>query len=120
MKEFKEKFPSAINLSFIEKLADTIIRALFACKQVGIFHGDLHEGNIFISKPDSRTIENTTRIYIADFGYGGSHNDIQPKDDIKQFVSIIQNLLYSLNKTELNALDKILIDDYRDFFSKRF
>lgn len=120
LKEYKEKFPNAINLSFIEKLADTIIRALFACKNEGINHGDLHEGNILISKPDPRTIENTTRIYVADFGYGGSHNDIQPKDDIKQFVSIIQNLLSTLNKTELNALDKILIDEYRNFFSKKF
>lgn len=42
LNEYKEKFPAAINLSFIEKLADTIIRVLFACKQVGIFHGDLH------------------------------------------------------------------------------
>ncbi len=108
-----------IDIAFVEDIGLTILNVLFACKQVGIVHGDLHTGNILISNPDPRLIENKQTIYISDFGYGGSHNNKTPKDDTKQFFSIINNLLDKLHSTSLTAEQRIWLEKMRFFLDKK-
>lgn len=108
-----------LNLAFIEQLMEAILKVLLACSQTGIQHGDLHEGNILIQKPDPRQRGNPSLIKISDFGYGGSHNDKEPKDDFRQLYSIISNLLKKLTPSELNPRDKALYPKLRNFLDKR-
>ena len=91
-----------LDLALIELLGQTIIKVLYACQKVNILHGDLHRGNILIGKPDGRIVGSPKTIWITDFGYGGSHNQVQPKDDLKQLFSILSAFLHKLNKNELN------------------
>jgi len=111
--------PWALDIAFIEDIAETILRSLHACRAVGIQHGDLHEGNILISKPDPRILGSKRIIWISDFGYGGSHNEVQPKDDYKQLFAIISNLLRMLSSFDLNPRDKVLHNKMTEFLHKR-
>ena len=106
------------NLALIELLSQTIAKVLYACQKVDILHGDLHLGNIMISRPDERLLGSPKTIWITDFGYGGSHNQIQPKDDLKQLFSILSILLHGLNKSELNPRDRIVYDKIEVLNSK--
>lgn len=108
-----------LDLALIELLAQTIIKVLFACQKVDILHGDLHQGNIMISKPDERLVGSPNTIWITDFGYGGSHNQVRPKDDLKQLYSILSALLHKLNKSELNPRDRIVYDKIQELLDTK-
>ena len=56
------------DLALIELLAQTIVKVLYACQKVNILHGDLHHGNIMISRPDERLVGSPKIIWITDFG----------------------------------------------------
>jgi serine/threonine protein kinase len=107
-------------LPFVIELANVILRVLYACQKVKIFHGDLHAGNILISKPDDRLLDNKSNYYITDFGFGGSKNTKEPKDDVRQFNSIITNLLNQIRPQDLTPEQKILHEKIRLFLAKRF
>ncbi len=119
LKKYIESLPWPLDLAFIENIAKTILNVLYSCRAVGIQHGDLHEGNILISDPDQRLPDKPRTIWISDFGYGGSHNKLEPKDDYRQFFSIISNLLHKLDTSSLNARDKIMYKKIEGFLKKR-
>ncbi len=118
LEDYLKKY--TIDVSFVEALAKTILAVLHACRTVGTQHGDLHEGNILISDPDTRLLGGPqNRIWISDFGYGGSHNDIEPKNDYRQTFSIVGNLLRKLDPSTLNKRDRIVHDKIREFLDKK-
>lgn len=119
LKDYLSNFPWPLDLAFIENIADTILNVLFACRAVGITHGDLHEGNILISEPDKRILGSPRRIWISDFGYGGSHNELEPKDDFRQFFSIIKSLIKKLIFSNLNPRDRVMLQKIDDFLAKK-
>ena len=108
-----------LNMAFIEGIAKTILEVLHACQAIGIFHGDLHEGNILISDPDVRLLGKPRRTWITDFGYGGSHNALEPRDDYRQLCSILANLLNKLRPSDLNPRDKLMHAKLSDFIHRR-
>lgn len=117
LKKYLETCP--LNMAFIENLTETILRVLYACQAMQIQHGDLHEGNILISNPDPRLIDERPGIWIADFGYGGSHNNLSPKDDYRQLFAIISNLLKKIDSSSLNSRDKVLHPKLEEFLKKK-
>lgn len=119
LRQYLEKFPEQIDMAFIENIVRTVLQVLYACRAVGIQHGDLHEGNILISKPDKLLLGSPRRIWISDFGYGGSHNEIEPKDDYRQLVSITLNLLRKLNRFDLNPRDRVMHQKMEEFLKKK-
>lgn len=119
LKKYLENFPWPLDIAFVESIAKTILAVLHACRFEGIQHGDLHEGNILIQKPDQRLPGNPRRIWISDFGYGGSHNELTPKDDYKQMFAIISSLLRKLEPANLNPRDKVLHQKISDFLRKK-
>lgn len=119
LKENLDNSPSSIDIAFIENLTKTILEALYAFNKAGFPHGDLHEGNILISNPNPLAIGNPREIWITDFGYGGSHNELEPKDDYRQLFSIISTLLKRLTSSNLNPRDRILYDKMNSFLSKK-
>jgi len=107
-------------MAFIESLLVTVLNVLFACRSQKIFHGDLHAGNILIANPDPRVRNSRRKVFVSDFGYGGSHNAIAPKDDFHELATTISDLLRHLNKEgELNALDRVMHEKLSVFSSKR-
>ena len=119
LKQYTEKFPWPLDIAFVENISKTMLYVLHACRTVNIQHGDLHEGNILISDPDLRLPGRPRTIWISDFGYGGSHNELEPKDDYRQFFSITLNLLRKLEPSNLNARDRILRKKMEDFLTKK-
>ena len=65
-------------------------------------------------------IDERPGIWIADFGYGGSHNNLSPKDDYRQLFAIISNLLKKLDSSSLNQRDKALYPKMDEFLKKKF
>jgi len=120
LRTYLEKSPWLLDMAFIENIADVILNVLYACEAVDIVHGDLHPGNILISKPDNKTIDKKRKIWVSDFGYGGSNNSKVPKDDYKHLASIIITLLDRLPISKLNKRDRIMHGKLHFFFSKRF
>lgn len=119
LREYLAAPPVPIDLAFVLSIATTLLQVLHACKAVDIEHGDLHEGNILISNPDPRLPGNPRRIWVSDFGYGGSHNDLEPKDDYRQLFSIVSRLLQILDPAMLNPPDRVLHQRTHDFLRKR-
>lgn len=118
LREYGEKRPWPLDIAFIENIANVILAVLFACNKVEITHGDLHAGNILISNPDERVFESQRKIWVSDFGYGGSHNSLEPKDDFRQLFSIILTLLNGLRESDLNPTDRIMHQKLKVFFGK--
>jgi hypothetical protein len=112
--------PSAITLSFIKRLAEKILETFIAMEVVHISHNDLHEGNILIFY-DPRSLDpDTPTIKITDFGIGGSHNELEPKDDYKQLALICHILLEKVYYSGLDGKDKFLYDNFiEDFLQKK-
>jgi hypothetical protein len=116
---FAENHPEEIDSAFIESLLSTILNVLFACKSESIFHGDLHAGNVLIANPDRRVRNGRRKVFVSDFGYGGSHNAIAPKDDFQELANILSDLLRRLRREELNARDRAMHEKLMVFASKR-
>jgi serine/threonine protein kinase len=119
LKTFIDSNSAELNLAFIESLLSTILNVLFACCSQGIIHGDLHAGNILIANPDPRIRNSRRKIFVADFGYGGSYNSIAPKDDFQELANITHSLLRRLKPEELNARDRSMLENLNIFATKR-
>lgn len=119
LKDYLEDPASPLDMAFIELVGETVLQVLHACRAVDVRHGDLHAGNILVSDPDPRLPGSPRRIWISDFGYGGSHNNLEPKDDYRQLFSIVSNLLHKLDPSNLNPRDKVLHQKIGEFLRKR-
>lgn len=120
LKDYVFKNSSQNTLPFINLLIEKILETFVAMNHEDISHNDLHEGNILIFY-DPRSIDPETPIIkITDFGIGGSHNELKPKDDYKQLTLICYHLLEKLKYSEMDGKDKFLYDNYtEDFFPKK-
>ena len=107
-----------VSLTFVVSVLTALLKVHYACQTIGFQHGDLHEGNILVSKPDALDPYNDRRIIITDFGYGGSHNQMEPKVDIAQIVAIGCNLLNRLNRDALQATERIIRERLLVFLRK--
>ncbi|HCN19711.1 MAG TPA: hypothetical protein DIS73_05430 [Planctomycetia bacterium] len=119
LKKYLQHLPWPLDLAFIENIGRTVLEVLHACRAVQIDHGDLHEGNILISDPDPRLLGSPRRIWISDFGYGGSHNELEPKDDYRQIFSITSSMLKKLDPSSLNPRDKVMHQKLNEFLKKK-
>lgn len=108
-----------LTMSFVESILRAVLHVLHACGTEGIIHGDLHPGNILIKNPDRRILNSKPTVYLSDFGYGGSHNAIKPKDDFLQLAAIMNDLLGRIAPSKLNARDKSLHALLAEFSRKR-
>ena len=104
--------------SFILALGESLLRVKHACDAVGVINGDIHEGNVLIANEDPRFPDQGRRIVITDFGYGGSHNGLAPKDDSLQISSIMCGLLKRSSDDLLEATDRAVKEKLIEFFGK--
>ncbi len=118
LREYLSSVSNDVSLTFVVSVLTSLLRIHYACQTIGFQHGDLHEGNILVTKPDALDPYNERRIIITDFGYGGSHNQLAPKDDIAQIVAIGCNLLNRLNRDALQATERLIRERLLVFLKK--
>jgi serine/threonine protein kinase len=121
LRKYAENNPDSITLPFIEHLIEQILRVFVAMKTKGISHGDLHEGNILIAYYDWSIDPTKPIIKVGDFGIGGSHNRLKPKDDYAQLAFICHNLIDKyIDPAKLGGEDHDFFDRLvEDFLSKK-
>ena len=119
LRQYIKEQPWPLTMEFASNIIETILKVLYACNDVEIEHGDLHEGNILIEDPDTRLPGAPRTIWITDFGYGGSHTDLTPKDDYRQLFAIGSTLLSKLKQSDMNSRDRILYNKIKNFLDKR-
>lgn len=119
LRDYLNTAPWPLNMAFIENIVRNLLKVFHACYAIGIQHGDLHEGNILISEPDIRLPGSPRTIWVSDFGYGGSHIELEPKDDYRQLFSITSNMLKKLDISSLNPRDRIMHQKIEEFVKKK-
>ena len=97
-----------LSISTIEWLLESLLTVLFACEKAGIVHGDIHAGNILVARPNPLLPTDNLKVFVADFGYGGSHNGLAPKDDRRQIFSITKDLLRKVRNSTLTPRDRLV------------
>ncbi len=119
--DYAQKIPENITLPFIECLIEQILIAFIAMETRNITHGDLHEGNILIAYDDRLLNPNRPVVKIGDFGIGGSHHFLKPKDDYAQLALICHNLLDKyIDPSKLSGEDHYFYDKLiEDFLPKK-
>lgn len=118
LRDFARDEPNEVTVGFAIVLLKALLRVQFACERVGFQHGDIHEGNILVSQPDNLDPDRRRRIVITDFGYGGSHNALAPKDDIAQIASLGIRLLKGIRRDALESSERVIRDRLLAFLGK--
>jgi serine/threonine protein kinase len=104
LRDYSKNNYRSVTLPFIENLMRQLLQVFIAMKETGISHDDLHAGNILVQSADPRFPDQEPRFKISDFGMGGSHNRLKPKDDYIQFAIVGYELLEKcINNAELDG-----------------
>ena len=117
LREYAQNYTGNITLPFIECLIEDILNAFIAMEAEKIAHGDLHEGNILIAYDARLPDPDRPVVKIGDFGIGGSHNFLKPKDDYVQLSLISHNLLEKyIDPSKLSGIDRYVYDNLTEEF----
>ena len=120
LKDFIRRNPKAMTLEVILNITDQLLQAFRAMKEEGISHNDLHEGNILIYFDKRMSNPEIPRIKVTDFGIGGSHNELRPKDDYRELARILHNLLELIDPSDLSDGKALfLYDKFIEFIQKK-
>ncbi len=112
-KNLKEHFtgkPSRVEIHFIERFLLDIFSLFNSMQQKGIFHGDLHEGNILIEDRSDQLGGEPYVIRVTDFGVSAASNDTHLRDDYEQLAEILKRLLSKVDFQQLSPPDKYKFD----------
>lgn len=119
LQDYIQNQPDQITVSFVCSVAEAILDVLHGMEQRGINHNDLHTGNVLLSRSDI-TISDEPEIKVTDFGIGSSRNSLEPKNDYAQLGDIILNLLKTMERFELDSLDKHRYNYLVDVFVRKY
>ncbi len=120
LKNFVKRNPKAITLEVIMNITDQLLQAFHAMKEEGISHNDLHEGNILIYFDKKMINPDIPKIKITDFGIGGSHDELKPKDDYKELSRVLHKLLESIDPSDLSDGKTLFFyDKFIEFIRKK-
>ena len=108
-----------ITAEFCLRLAKEIVIFLHAMKERNIQHSDIHAGNILIEKPDPAYLDNLERIWLTDFGIGGSMNDLTPKDDFVESSKIIAEVLNVAVPYAQDGESRYIVDKLQEWLVPR-
>lgn len=108
-----------ITADFCLRLAKEIIIFLHAMKNINIQHSDIHAGNILIEKPNPAYLDDLERIWLTDFGIGGSMNDLTPKDDFVESSKIISEVLNIAVPNAQDGKSRYTVDKLQEWLVSR-
>jgi len=109
----------SITAEFCLVLANEMLEFLHAMKEINIQHSDIHAGNILIEKPNPAYLDDLERIWLTDFGIGGSMNDLTPKDDFVESSRVITEALDETTKRAFDGKSLHIIDRLREWLVPR-
>ncbi len=106
-----------IGIAFVERFLNTMFRLLFELDERRMAHGDLHAGNVLVSKP-RYDLSGEIAFRVTDFGItevtGMEHNS-----DYLFVAHILKDLLACINYQEQQSRDRYVFDILRlDFLGR--
>ena len=117
LKEFIKKKKNDISVAFVEKFLSTMFGLLHELKLRGMEHGDLHSGNVLVSK-SQYSLTNEATFKVTDFGIteiaGTSHTS-----DYLFVAGILKDLLQCIQYADLNSRDRYAYNHFRSDFLGR-
>ena len=117
LKQFIKQNRHDIDVAFVENFLTTMFSLLFELDQRGIEHGDLHAGNVLVSRSKYDLSDETT-FKVTDFGItevtGTNH-----KSDYLGVAQILRDLLKCIEYQELPPRDRYVFDILRHGFLGR-
>ena len=117
LQEFIKKNRIEIGVAFIETFLDTMFGLLFELDQRGMEHGDLHAGNVLVSKSRYSLVDEA-RFKVTDFGItevtGMNHTS-----DYLFIAKILRELLECVSYHDQLSRDRYVFDILRLDYLKR-
>jgi serine/threonine protein kinase len=108
-----------VSIRLLLDIIYTLLRVFHACKQTGIIHADLHDGNVLIGKADPINIDETYRkIWVTDFSRVTVDDSIEHMDDYIGLTNIIKKSLNSIDFHNLDGEDKRVFSVIKNEFIK--
>lgn len=107
---------SDISIPFIVQFLQTILELFFEMTAKGLTHGDLHDGNVLVTRPSQFQRSSAEKFKVTDFGIGSLTSGARHLDDYEQLAAMLADLLRCLNYGALNPQDKFTYDVLQDHF----
>ncbi|MCY3852180.1 MAG: protein kinase [Gammaproteobacteria bacterium] len=117
LREYIKKYRDDINVPFVEKFLTTMFSLLFELDLRGMKHGDLHSGNVLVSKSEFDLTGRPT-FKVTDFGVAG----VTAKPHTNDYLSIahtLKDLLSCIDYQKQQSRDRYVLSILRDDFLKR-
>ena len=118
LRDFIRKNRSEITIVFIESFLRTMFELLYELKQRNFTHGDLHAGNIIISKSEYDIYGRTT-FRVTDFGVGELTGHIAYPNDYLYIAEILRQLLECIEYQNCESRDRYVYEVLRHDFLER-
>ena len=118
LRDYIKRNRSDIDVSFIENFLRSMFALLFELKGRGFVHGDLHEGNILVSKSDY-DVYGRVVFRVTDFGVGQITGSSAHANDYLYVANTLRQLLECVIYQDCGGRDRFVYDVLRLDFLQR-
>ncbi len=118
LRDYIRKSRSHIDVRFIESYLRSMFALLYELKRRGIVHGDLHAGNILVSRSDYDIYERVV-FRVTDFGVGQMTGSSTHANDFLFVADILRELLECVVYQDCDGRDRFIYDVLRLEFLRR-
>ena len=115
--EFIKNNPNEVSVTFIEEFLSTLLGLLFELDARGMIHGDLHAGNVLVSRSRFDLTGQAT-FKITDFGIV-EVTGIPHGNDYLYTANILRDLLKCISYSDQQPRDRFVFDVLRSDFLSR-
>lgn len=118
LKDYIKKKSSEVTIVFIERFLRTMFELLHELKLRKLNHGDLHAGNILISKSEYDIYGRIT-FRVTDFGVGELTGLLAHTNDYLYVAETLKQLLELIEYQNCGGRDRYVYDVLRNYFLNR-
>ena len=118
LREYMKQHRVDINIQFVEAFLRTMLELLHELKHRGYQHGDLHAGNVLVSRPEF-DIYGRTVFRVTDFGIQELTGQVAHASDYLSIAQILGQLLDCIEFRDCEGRDRYAYRILRDDFLKR-
>lgn len=117
LSEYIKKNRREFGVEFIERFLRTMFELLFELDQRGMVHGDLHSGNVLVSRPRF-DLSGDIQFRVTDFGIA-EITGVPHGSDYLYVAQILKDLLECINYQQQQGRDRYVFDVLRTDFLGR-
>ena len=111
LSEFIKQNPDRLTVSFVEEFLFSMLGLLYEMGERGIEHGDLHAGNVLVSR--SRfSLDDSTNFRVTDFGIT-EVTGVDHRDDYLFVAQMLRDLLERISWQDLDPRDRYVYETLR-------